>query len=484
MIGEDVTTPPAGEHLQNADRTIALAEESVVVTKRRVVTRTVQVRTLTDMVEDSVEADLTTTDAVIERLPVGRIIDAVPQTRVENGVTIVPVFEEVLVIERRIRLVEELHIRPETTSASVRLPVTVRRQRAVVNRLPVGDSTTSPPHEGTTPMSNMNTDAAMTYDRTITAFFDSRSDAEVAVERIVEAGVARHAVKMVEGADPMTGATTTAAPVEERSFFDKLGDFFMPDEDRHTYAEGLRRGGYFVSVPTTVGNRDKILDILDDEGTVDMNERETAWRSEGWSGTETGYAASTGGSAMATGSAIKDAGLVARDETYARTEDTKAYRAADADRSAKALGANRDGTIEVVEENLRVGKRDVSHGRVRVRSYVVEDAVSQDVNLRSERVEVERRAVDRPVSGLDDAFQDRTIELEETAEEAVVSKEARVKEEIDLKRLTENHTQTVSDTVRRTEVEIEDERTGKPATSDKLASDETLTAEERAPRRL
>lgn len=121
---------------------------------------------------------------------------------------------------------------------------------------------------------------------------------------------------------------------------------------------------------------------------------------------------------------------------------------------------------------------------MRVRSYVVEDAVSQDVNLRSERVEVERRAVDRPVAGLDDAFQDRTIELEETAEEAVVSKEARVKEEIDLKRLTENHTQTVSDTVRRTEVEIEDERTGKPATSDKLASDETLTAEERAPRRL
>jgi len=333
-------------------------------------------------------------------------------------------------------------------------------------------------------MSPMTPNDAMTFDRTVTAFFDSRSDAEAAIERIVEAGVARHAVKMVEGADPSTGGAATAAPVEDRSFFDKLGDFFMPDEDRHAYAEGLRRGGYLVSVPTTAGNRDTILDILDDEGTVDMDERETTWRSEGWAGTETGYTSSASGSAMATGSAIKDAGLVARDENYARTEDTKAYRAADEDRSAKALGADRDGTIEVVEENLRVGKRDVSHGRVRVRSYVVEDAVSQDVSLRSERVELERRIVDRPVSSLDDAFQDRTIELEETAEEAVVSKEARVKEEIDLKRLSENHTQTVSDTVRRTEVEIEDERTGTLATSGKLVGDETLTPEERARRGL
>jgi len=483
MSPTDVTPPNAEAPSKVTNETIALVEESVVIAKHRSVTGSVQVRTLTETFEENVEAELATTGVVVERIPIDRIVEAAPQTRVENGVTIVPVFEEVLVLERRIRLVEELHIRPETTNETVRLPVTVRRQRAVVERLPVVASHT-PSHKGTTPMSPMTPNDAMTFDRTVTAFFDSRSDAEAAIERIVEAGVARHAVKMVEGADPSTGGAATAAPVEDRSFFDKLGDFFMPDEDRHAYAEGLRRGGYLVSVPTTAGNRDTILHILDDEGTVDMDERETTWRSEGWAGTETGYTSSASGSAMATGSAIKDAGLVARDENYARTEDTKAYRAADEDRSAKALGADRDGTIEVVEENLRVGKRDVSHGRVRVRSYVVEDAVSQDVSLRSERVELERRIVDRPVSSLDDAFRDRTIELEETAEEAVVSKEARVKEEIDLKRLSENHTQTVSDTVRRTEVEIEDDRTGTLATSGKLVGDETLTPEERARRGL
>jgi len=115
-------------------------------------------------------------------------------------------------------------------------------------------------------------------------------------------------------------------------------------------------------------------------------------------------------------------------------------------------------TIPVVEERLRVGKRDVSHGRVRVRSYVVEEPVSEEVELRQDRVEIERRPVDRPLAGDERAFIDRTIEAEEHAEEAVVSKEAKVKEEIALRRKSDDRTETVSDTVRHTEVEVEDER--------------------------
>lgn len=293
----------------------------------------------------------------------------------------------------------------------------------------------------------------------VTAFFDNRREAQAAVDQIVRAGVSPADIKLVAGADTSTSGTSTT---HERGFFESLGDLFMPDEDKHSYAEGLRRGGYLVSVPTTYENRDTILDILDDEGTVDMDQREASWRSEGWSGTETGYVAPTT-TASTLGSTSN--------ETYARTEDTAAFRTAE-DRSA----AGRDGTIEVVEENLKVGKRDVSHGRVRVRSYVVEEAVSADVNLRSERVELERRVVDRPVISVDAAFLDQTIELEETAEEAVVSKEARVKEEIDLRKVGTERTETVSDTVRRTEVDIDDERIAKQG------GEETLTVEERGRR--
>ena len=114
-------------------------------------------------------------------------------------------------------------------------------------------------------------------------------------------------------------------------------------------------------------------------------------------------------------------------------------------------------TIEVVEENLRVGKREVDQGRVRVRSYVVETPVEEDVVLRGETVHLERKPVDRAVSA-GEAFVDRTIEATETAEEAVVSKEARVTEEISLAKAVDSRTETVRDTVRHTEVEVEDER--------------------------
>ena len=94
---------------------------------------------------------------------------------------------------------------------------------------------------------------------------------------------------------------------------------------------------------------------------------------------------------------------------------------------------------------------------MRVRSYVVETPVEEDVALRGETVHLERTPVDRAV-GADDAFVDRTIEATETAEEAVVSKEARVTEEISLEKVVDTRTETVRDTVRHTEVEVEDER--------------------------
>jgi uncharacterized protein (TIGR02271 family) len=124
----------------------------------------------------------------------------------------------------------------------------------------------------------------------------------------------------------------------------------------------------------------------------------------------------------------------------------------------RSSSAEKDEAIPVYEEQLRVGKRDVNHGRVRVRSYVVEKPVSEQVNLRNENVQVERKPVDRPVGAADAVFQDRVIEAEEHAEEAIVGKKARVKEEITLKKDADQRTQTVSDTVRQTKVDVEDQR--------------------------
>ena len=114
--------------------------------------------------------------------------------------------------------------------------------------------------------------------------------------------------------------------------------------------------------------------------------------------------------------------------------------------------------VQVAEEELQVGKRDVGRGSVRVRSYVTERPVEEQVELRQERVTIERRPVDRAVAPGDAAFTERTIEAVERGEEAVVSKTARVTEEIGLRTDVEQETETVRDTLRKQEVEIEDDR--------------------------
>jgi uncharacterized protein (TIGR02271 family) len=135
-------------------------------------------------------------------------------------------------------------------------------------------------------------------------------------------------------------------------------------------------------------------------------------------------------------------------------------------RSTDQLGGmTNEERIPIVEEQLRVGKRETDRGRVRVRSYIVETPVNETVTLREEHVHVERRAVDQPLSAADDAFRERTIEAVEHGEEAVVSKEARVREELVIRKDVEQRDETISDTVRRTEVEVDDGRTDTAGTT-------------------
>lgn len=280
----------------------------------------------------------------------------------------------------------------------------------------------------------------MTYDNdagtssgsmSVSAMFDTNADAQNAVSRLEALGISRTQIRTVEGAAQSTEQRTSST--EDKGFWDSLGDFFFPDEDRYTYAEGLSRGGVLVTVTgLTAAHYDQVLDILDDEGTVDLAEREESWRSEGWGGYEVSPYATE---ARTVGSSVGN------DGSYVDT-------------SAQADGES----IPIVEERLRVGKRDTSHGRVRVRAYTVEEPVSETVTLREDRVELERRPVDRAVTDVDTAFQDRTVEAEEYVEEAVVSKEARVVEEVSLRKTSDTRQQTVTDSVRHTEVEIDDER--------------------------
>lgn len=244
----------------------------------------------------------------------------------------------------------------------------------------------------------------------------------------------------------------------------------VPQDDAQIYAEGVRRGGVLVMGRVDDRRCDDALDVIERHGSVDITDRGRSYRESGWTGYDaastdydqrmvdeerTRYGTGTGAAAanlrdVNTGTAGKGA-----------TTGTTGKGMGAAGMGAATTGTGREEHIPIVEEEVHVGKRAVERGHLRVRSYTVETPVEETVNLRDETIHVERRAVDAPGTPVpEDAFRDRTIEVTETDEEAVVAKEAHVREELVVRKDVEQHRKTVSDTVRRTEVEVEDDRAG------------------------
>ncbi len=120
---------------------------------------------------------------------------------------------------------------------------------------------------------------AQTGTRSVTAFFDTSEHATIAKNDLVAAGVPATSITIVgSNADNFT-----ATEDQHQGFWESLTNFFMPEDDRRVYSEGLRRGGFALSVRTTEALYDKAIDVLDRDGAVDLDEREVAWESEGWS---------------------------------------------------------------------------------------------------------------------------------------------------------------------------------------------------------
>lgn len=117
--------------------------------------------------------------------------------------------------------------------------------------------------------------------------------------------------------------------------------------------------------------------------------------------------------------------------------------------------AGKEVSVPLAEEEMRVGKRVVSGGGIRVHTRTREIPVRESIRLRQEQVSVERRAVDRPVAPGAEPFEERTIEMEESREEPVVTKETRIGEEVVVHKATEEHEEEVRGTVRRQEADVE-----------------------------
>ncbi|MDJ0390495.1 DUF2382 domain-containing protein [Roseomonas sp. E05] len=125
---------------------VPVVEEVLRASKTKRETGRVRVSIRTETVEDMVEARLRSRAASVERVAVGREVTEVPQIREEDGVLIVPVVEEVLVVERRLVLKEEIRLRQTESEETVQQPVARRVQHATIERLPAAqEEPTSPP---------------------------------------------------------------------------------------------------------------------------------------------------------------------------------------------------------------------------------------------------------------------------------------------------------------------------------------------------
>ena len=297
---------------------------------------------------------------------------------------------------------------------------------------------------------------------TVTALFDDRENANNAALLLRHVGVRDRDIAV----SPEAAASGYAEemPSHVKGFWAALDALFGGTVDHASYAEGVRRGGILVTAHIDDAKVDEAVEILERHGSVDLGEREAAWRHEGWTGSRV-----TGGGVVDMGAGPLrstqgvDQGNAVRDAAAVLTapSPSAAYRAP-ADTHPER--AKRDDVIPVIEEQATVGKRAVNRGRVRLHGFVVETPFVQEVHLRDETVTVDRRHVDRPVATTNlgaDAFRTRMVEMDEIDEEAVVAKTVRVVEEIGIRKDVTDRVETITDTVRSTIVDIEDTRTAR-----------------------
>jgi uncharacterized protein (TIGR02271 family) len=177
---------------------------------------------------------------------------------------------------------------------------------------------------------------------------------------------------------------------------------------------------------------------------VDLSPRAERWRSGGW----TGYQSE---SPVYTEEEIRHEQAGYQSKTAIADTATQVPTSA-----SPADAASEEATLPVVEEQLQVGKRVVNRGGVRIYRHVTETPVQESVQLQQERVTVTRTPVDQPASATDiGALKEGVTEIRETAEEPVVAKTARVVEEVHVSKEVTEHTETIKDTVRRADVEVE-----------------------------
>ncbi len=236
---------------------------------------------------------------------------------------------------------------------------------------------------------------------TVVAVYETAAQAAAAVRDLQAAHILPDAISQ-HTKTPTESGIAHSAPREQGFWASLFGS-----EDTSVYDRSVDEGASVLTVRVPDDGVDRVTSILESHNPIDLDERAAQYTTGG----------ATGGAAP------------------------------------NSRPPSDEGTIRLAKESLAVGKRAVSGGTTRIRRYVVETPVEEQVTLQDEKIVVDRRPITggQPVA----EFTDKTIEMTETHEEPVVSKTARVTEEVSLRKEATDRVETVRDTVRRDEVEVE-----------------------------
>lgn len=243
---------------------------------------------------------------------------------------------------------------------------------------------------------------------TVVGLFETKDAARDAMQELTNAGFVKESVDLSNRSQVVADVPSTTDG--DGDVLDSISNFFgslfgEEGAEYDNYMTAAQEANAILTVMADSNERaEKAAEILDNHGAIDVEEKANEYR-----------------------------------QTHARTEGSDEVN------------------IPIVEENIEVGKKTVETGGVRVRSRVIEKPVEETVRLREEHVVINRNPVNRAATEADiDNFQEGDIEITEKAEKAVVGKSARVVEEVSIGKTVEEQDKTVSDSVRRTEVEVEE----------------------------
>ncbi len=269
--------------------------------------------------------------------------------------------------------------------------------------------------------------------QTVVGLFDSASEAQAAVQALTSSGFTQDQVDLANRGTQTDTRSATDSYYTGEGASDSISGFFNSlfggSDDAKSYSTVASNSNSIVTVHAESAEQaNRAAEILDQNGAIDVDERYTQYSSQTSGATATNFT----------------------DTANVRTS------------------AEGDISVPVIEENLAVGKRTVESGGVRLRSRVIERPVEESLRLREEHVFVQRNPVNRQATEADfNTFREGEITVTEHAEVPVVAKEARVVEEVSLGKETSERVETITDTVRRTDVEVEEINTNLDVDADR-----------------